>query len=156
MKRHPHLQPLSRQHHNGLLIALLLSKGLKKGSSPDVMMDFIAENWKEDLREHFELEEKVLIPALGNTSFDKKLTDQLLAEHHEIRELVQKAANHQLTREEITRFSMLLDQHIRFEERIYFPAAEEMLGESELTKIGQQLGEEHSRNCINYPIKFWE
>lgn len=156
MKRHPHLQPLSRQHHNGLLIALLLSKGVRKNASPKEMMDFISVNWKEDLEEHFELEEHVLLPALNNTSFSQQLTSQLLDEHRQLREWAQKAATYQLSSEEILAFSSLLDRHIRFEERVFFPAAEEALDENELNEIGQQLIEEHTHNCINYPIKFWE
>lgn len=156
MKRNPHLQPLSRQHHNGLLIALLLAKGVRKNASATVMMDFICFNWKEDLQEHFELEENVLLPALTNTSFDHALTSQLLDEHRQIRDWVKKASSHEMSMDDLSAFSSLLDRHIRFEERVFFPAAEQILEESELTKIGLLLHDEHSKNCIHYPIKFWE
>ena len=156
MKRHQQLQPLSRQHHNGLLMALLITKGLKKKASVSVMNDFIANGWNEELKEHFEMEETVLLPALQQKPFDPLLIDQLISEHKQIRLLVEKAIANKATEADLESFSSLLEKHIRFEEKIFFPKAEEVLSEKELIEIGSQLHEDRSKNCINYPIKFWE
>jgi len=156
MKRHLQLQPLSRQHHNGLLMALLITKGLKKKASLSVMNDFISNGWNEELKEHFEMEESVLLPVLQQKSFDSLLTDQLISEHRQIRLLVEKAFINKATQVDLESFASLLEKHIRFEEKIFFPKAEEVLTEEELLEIGSQLHEDRSKNCINYPIKFWE
>jgi len=156
MKRHQQLQPLSRQHHNGLLMALLITKGLKKKAPLSAMNGFISNGWNEELKEHFEMEESVLLPALRQKSFDPQLTEQLISEHKQIRLLVEKAIVNQATEAELELFSSLLEKHIRFEEKIFFPKAEEVLTEKELIEIGSQLHEDRSKNCINYPIKFWE
>lgn len=156
MKRHEQLQPLSRQHHNGLLMAMLLTKGLKKNASPDLMRDFISRGWRDELKEHFEMEESVLIPALEKKSFYPALTRQLLEEHRQLRLIVQKAIDHSATVNDISAFASLLEKHIRFEEKIYFPRAEEALHETELIQIGGLLHEDRSKNCMNYPHKFWE
>jgi len=156
MKRHEQLQPLSRQHHNGLLMALLIKKGLAKNASLTVINDFIVKGWEGELKDHFEMEETVLLPALRNKPFDPLLIEQLLTEHAQIRSLVTKAEANKNTAEDLQLFSSLLEKHIRFEEKQFFPKAEEVLSEKELFAIGSQLHEDLSRNCINYPQKFWE
>ena len=120
------------------------------------MNDFISKGWNEELREHFEMEESVLLPVLKQKSFDSLLCDQLISEHSQIRLLVEKTIVNQATEDELASFASLLEKHIRFEEKIFFPKAEEVLTEQELSEIGSQLHEDRSKNCINYPIKFWE
>lgn len=156
MKRHLQLQPLSRQHHNGLLMSLLLLKGLRRNADLQVLSDFILHGWNQELQSHFEAEEKILIPALKETNFEDSLIQQLLIEHTELRALVQKIENNAAGKEEISQFGTLLEKHIRFEERIFFPKAEEILSEEKLSGIGELLQHEDSVNCMNYPVKFWE
>lgn len=155
MKRHKELQPFSRQHHNGLLAALLLKKGIAKAADKNVMAAFILNLWKQDLKQHFESEEEFLIPALANTSFDQTLNKRLSEEHEILRSYINSLQNEQRPILVIESFAKLLEQHIRFEERVYFPAAEEVLSEEQLKHIGKQLKDEDA-NCINYPVKFWE
>src|ERR1051326_1126337 len=111
MKRLRQLQPLSRQHHNGLLAALLLRKGIAKNADGNVMGTFILDFWKQDLKEHFESEEKLLLPALS----DKKLNERLLQEHTSLRSYISSLRNNP-SLSIIESFSKLLEQHIRFEE----------------------------------------
>src|SRR5581483_5277516 len=93
MKRHKQLQTLSRQHHNGLLAALLLKKGIAKGANEKLMSDFILDFWKQDLEEHFNSEEEILLPALVNTTFDNNLNERLLKEHEMLRSFVMSLQN---------------------------------------------------------------
>jgi hemerythrin-like domain-containing protein len=156
MKRHVHLQPLSRQHHNGLLVSLLLVKGLRKNAAVDVMNAFIQHAWQADLSDHFMQEEQVLIPALRETTFDHQLTQRLLTEHEELTRLAHKASENAAGIDDISSFATLLEKHIRFEEKEYFPRAEASLSNEILADVGSKLHEDRSANCINYPIKFWE
>ena len=156
MKRHLQLQPLSRQHHNGLLIALLLSKGVKRKADRLEMASFIAHNWETELKEHFQLEETVLLPILVRHNFETALVEKLKAEHWILSGLANEAVNGSITIDQIEFFASLLTEHIRFEERQFFPAAEKILSEEEMEDIGALLIETEDKNCMQYPIRFWE
>ena len=84
IKRSIELQPLSRQHHNGLFFCLLLEKGVKKQADKILMRDFCQYFWEKDLEHHFELEEKDLTPF---SSYDelKEGIDRMKEEHGFIR-----------------------------------------------------------------------
>lgn len=156
MKRHPQLQPLSRQHHNGLLMVLLLKKGVAKAAYLPVMNQFIIDNWQMELKYHFEMEETILLPALKRSGFDSKLTERLLQEHHNIRTIIEKSRENVGGIDTIIDFYTQLENHIRFEEKELFPAAERCLTEKKLQQIGKYLTEDLSKNCLQYPVKFWE
>lgn len=158
MKRHAQLQTLSRQHHNGLLASLLLKKGINKHADIEIMSAFISEFWKIDLEEHFKSEEEILIPALQQTAIDPHLTSRLLNEHTALRSLKDSISKKQTNNINlINEFATLLESHIRFEERIYFPEAEKYLNEAALQLIGEKLHDDDTeKNCMNYPVKFWE
>src|SRR6516164_7346211 len=132
MKRHQQLQSLSRDHHNGLLASLLLKKGIAKDADLHTMATFIVDFWKNDLAAHFEKEETVLLPALHHTSFDENLNARLLEEHKRLRSYVHDLQHEEPTDSLINDFAGLLEQHIRFEERIFFPEAEKKLTEGQL------------------------
>jgi hemerythrin-like domain-containing protein len=157
MKRNIQLQPLSRQHHNGLLASLLLKKGLGKKAALEELTNFIHFIWADELEIHFRQEETVLLPALaGNKDFPHELTDKLLEDHRYLAGIAQSIQSGSIDEEAIAQFAQRLEQHIRFEEREFFPRAEEVLNESELKAIGAQLEDDTSKNCMNYPVKFWE
>lgn len=122
------------------------------------MSAFISEFWNQDLEKHFKNEEEILIPAVENTSLDPALTAQLLSEHVSLRSLKEGIAKKQANNIKlINDFATLLESHIRFEERVYFPEAEKYLSEAALQFIGEKLhDDEEEKNCMNYPVKFWE
>lgn len=156
MKRHQQLQPLSRQHHNGLLAAMLLKKGINKAANPKDMAAFIIDFWQKDLEEHFRAEEDLLLSPLIATDFDKSLIATLLREHNLLRSYTADLKQNDNAINTIELFADMLEQHIRFEERQFFPAAEKSLSEDQLAEIGKHLHDGDTQNCINYPIKFWE
>ena len=91
--RHSTLQPLSRQHHQGLLVSLLLDKGLKKNASLKEMRDFILQFWEDELRQHFEKEDLLFLPLADTYPQLIEHLTQLKNEHQEIRMLIQKLNN---------------------------------------------------------------
>jgi hemerythrin-like domain-containing protein len=157
--RHASLQPLSRQHHQGLLASLLLEKGLKKNASLKEMRDFIIQFWEEELRLHFEKEEVLFLPlAYKYPQLLDGLT-QLKNEHQEIRFIIQKLNNEARSEqyETIASFASLLEKHIRFEERQLFNAIQENLPEDELIDFTVDLQSISEKDfCTKYPVKFWE
>jgi hemerythrin-like domain-containing protein len=153
MKRHKELQPLSRQHHNALMAVLLLKKGVQKKADVQVMQDFILFVWKDELMPHFEQEEQWLYSSHQQLH---SLHQQMLLEHEAIRELVEKFKTSITSFETIKTFYELLEQHIRFEERIYFPALEQYLSAEELLSLEIHLADTPGESCARFPVKFWE
>jgi hemerythrin-like domain-containing protein len=50
----------------------------------------------------------------------------------------------------------LLEEHIRFEERILFPYLEKLIPREELDEIGLQLEEDHAKKaCLTWTDEFW-
>ncbi len=157
--RHTALQPLSRQHHQGLLASLLLEKGLKKNASLKEMRDFVIQFWEEELVQHFEKEELLFLPlAYKYPTLIPGLT-QLKKEHQEIKLIIQKLNNEARSEqfETISSFATSLEKHIRFEERELFNAIQEVLPEAEMLEFIDDLKSISEKDfCTKYPVKFWE
>ncbi|MCE3283042.1 MAG: hemerythrin protein [Chitinophagaceae bacterium] len=149
------LQPLSRQHHNGLLFCLLLKKGLKLGADSDVMREFIQWFWFKDLSHHFELEENYLIPLKRGYPDLAEDIDRMVDEHHELRNIINEISLN-ATSDAIDELQKSLEMHIRFEERILFPLIEKTISIEQRAGIGRLLADERDGNCMNYPVRFWE
>jgi len=157
--RHSTLQPLSRQHHQGLLVSLLLDKGLKKNASLKEMRDFILQFWEDELRQHFEKEDLLFLPLVDTYPQLIEHLTQLKNEHQEIRMLIQKLNNEIRSEqlETITSFSNNLEKHIRFEERQLFNIIQKTLPENELNNFESELNLITEKEfCTKYPVKFWE
>ena len=137
MKRHPALIQLSREHHSALVLAKR-AKRMSEGT-PDARNTFAAEVGRIfalDLEPHFQLEEKMLLPALMAAG-EREAAEQTLTEHTELRALVyQPGINHQGT---LRRFGDALAEHVRFEEQELFPRAEAVLEEETLDLIRQGM-----------------
>ncbi len=155
MKRHEHLQPLSRQHHNGLMAVLLLEKGLTRHAGPEQLRDFINWLFAEDLDLHFRLEEEHLVPLMQQHPETEALAYRLLDEHQLLQDLRYQIAASPDTGI-IRAFADLLEKHIRFEERVAFPAGEQYLSAEEMEQLGAVLRNHDDKNCMSYPVKFWE
>jgi len=123
LQRHPALQPLSREHMSGLIQARNLTR-----ASDDVFdarratVASFVEVWNSEIREHFDDEERLLLPLTNDTA----LRDRLLEEHRALRELAERCAQEPDAVAEdpalLTRIGTLLHDHIRWEEREYFEA----------------------------------
>lgn len=155
MKRNKNLQPLSRQHHNALMAVLLLKKGVQKNADAGVMKDFILSVWNDELKLHFNAEEKWMIP---NAEDDELylMYKRMLNEHQQLTEYIRQFEMNISTNEIIEQFYKLLDQHIRFEERIFFPAIEKHFTTTQLETICKHTKDTHNESCASFPVKFWE
>lgn len=135
IKRHQALQPLSREHHQGLLLVYKINQGLKKQVEPNRIKRYI--NWFFDryLIPHFEAEERHLFPLLGNDDSEIK---EALDQHHELNEMRKKPEASEV---DINAFKTLLNTHIRFEERQLFNRIQAVATASELQQLEGQLSE---------------
>ncbi|MBF2054743.1 MAG: hemerythrin domain-containing protein [Candidatus Sericytochromatia bacterium] len=149
MKRDPALQPLSREH----LTALMLSYCLKHGRSsnprypwpadPREQVERVQQSWAQELRWHFEAEERFffgpLLPTLPAPL--QAMTRQLLAEHRAIETRIQAfddLSDADLP-DALSSLGHLLETHVRCEEREYFEQLQQAVPAEQLAKAGAAL-----------------
>lgn len=114
LKRHESLQPVSREHHHGLLLSFKIREGLKKKVDVERMKRYADWFWTNHLFPHFEYEEKFILPILDK---EDKLVKRTIREHRRLKRLF-------LSSDNVEHNIMLIEEelvaHIRFEERILF------------------------------------
>lgn len=149
MKRHAALQPLSREHHHGLLLGWKIRSGLSNGVAVErikAYTDWFSEN---HLLPHFEVEERHVFPILGDKGHP--MVKRALREHRRLKRLF--TANDDLAKN-LNLIEKELTAHIRYEERVLFTelqtvATPEQLSEIERLHHGQPFVEE-------WTDRFWE
>lgn len=161
MKRHKALILLSHDHHKGLLLAQLLKKNAPpyKGlpSDPDGKMNYAIEAFRSDLTIHFKDEEEILFPLLRNkTSELDEIIGELLHEHKIIKDGISSLKQSDELVKQLDEIGVMLEKHIRKEERILFQKAQSVLSEAELNGIEsgiEKSRENFQRVCLTSTIK---
>jgi len=148
IKRHPALQPLSRQHHFGLLFSWKLRKGFQKDVSLDRMTKFADWFYENEIKPHFHDEEKYVFTILDE---EDELIQRALKEHRRIKRLFKDTKDPEKS---LHRLEEELDAHIRFEERILFNEIQKVATEEELAKIEEIHSE--LEKTPDYEDPFWE
>lgn len=129
LKRHQALQPLSREHHQGLLLCWKIRMGMSKGIEPARIKRYANWFYEHHLMPHFEMEEQHIFPILGEAH---ELVKKAIAEHRRLGRLFKKETDLEKT---LNRIEEELQQHIRFEERVLFTEIQKIASESSLKKI---------------------
>lgn len=148
--RDENLYVLSHEHHQGLIFAVRLRKAHQ--ASSETLKHYINDFWDTSLNSHFSNEEKLFLDLIT----DKELKKRFLKEHKQIRDLLRDITD---SEEEIVekamQFGVLINDHIRFEERILFPWLQENLTLAELKLIGASLDD--TDVCSHsFSPRFWE
>ncbi len=143
MKRSRALKPLSSEHHQALLVAFQLKKGLaghaeSAGAPKDLPgLLALARRFEEQVfLPHARAEEELLGEFISAPDMAR-----LRAEHAELARLVAAArtdAPGEL-RAHLGAFADLIERHVRWEERELFPWAEGHADEATLATIGGEL-----------------
>lgn len=138
MKRHEALAPLSREHHGALILAQLMKRNAPayKGLPADTegKVHYAVNFCKNELLPHFAKEEAILEKVKHTNGAIAELTEHIIAEHTVLKSSflqLETAADKETALNEL---GILLETHIRKEERILFPliqehCSEELLGE---------------------------
>jgi hemerythrin-like domain-containing protein len=143
MKRSRQLKPLSSEHHQALLVAFQLKKGLaghaeSAGAPKDLPgLVALARRFEEQVfRTHTRTEEDVLGAYLAPADMRR-----LEAEHAEMARLIEstRSAKPAEQRQALKAFADLLERHIRWEEQELLPYAEAHVDEATLAIIGGEL-----------------
>jgi hemerythrin-like domain-containing protein len=127
VKRHPALQPLSRDHH----VALVAAQRLRRAGDEDraAARDAFLGFWHDHGARHFEVEEQVLLPAFAaHADPEVPCVVRMLVDHVRIREQAQRLADEpEPALESLHALGTALERHVRLEEREVFPLIEDAL-----------------------------
>lgn len=130
-RRHDSLIPLSREHQYALMLCLRIRRGLIEHDTDADWLQMKAGNavrfFEGELVTHFRAEEESLFPAMRDLSGASQIIDELLAEHEQMRRLIDQLRKTELISLALTlkEFADTLEAHIRKEERELFPIYEQ-------------------------------
>ena len=146
MKRSLALQPLSRDHHKGLEVALRLRRASAE-TAPQAGGAFL-DYWRRHGRHHFRSEEEILLPAFALYGDSRHpLVARVLLDHLAIRAKARELdedADQPL--EALQELGLQLADHIRLEERELFPLIEATIPIDPLTKVAEELDHAEHRS----------
>ncbi len=134
MKRRAALVALSREHHPALALAKRIATATKEHQVE--LCAGLGALIARELEPHFATEEADLLPRLLAAGADRLVT-RTIEEHRMLRERAALAAAGDLTA--LVVFGCALHDHVRFEERELFPAAEACLDPVWLDRCGPDV-----------------
>ena len=139
MKRSAALAPLSRDHHQALVVAQQLRRATD-ATAAEAREAFLA-YWTGHGRLHFRLEEELLFPAYaGHGDPYDPLVLRALGEHAMIRHRAHAlAATPSVGVEALEQLGTELAAHVRLEERDVFPLIERVLPTGELNALAEAI-----------------
>lgn len=148
IKRHKGIAPLSRHHHHALIMALKISKLSAEPNEDEVapLTKELKDFWETESQEHFREEEEVLLPTFAKyASIDRPEIIEMLLEHVQIRSLVSRINEEsEDVVSHIRQLGVMLEQHVRKEERVIFPIIEAALPEEVLLQLEPHFHEFHT------------
>lgn len=134
LQRHPLLQPLSREHHQGLLLCWRIRRDLQAGTDLGTVLEECRAFFHSELLPHFAVEQEVVFPVLGPKD---PLVHRAITEHRRIARLFLRIADPRTT---LSLIEDELEAHIRFEERVLFPRLQRVATAEELDRIDRVHG----------------
>jgi hemerythrin-like domain-containing protein len=158
MKRHAALIPLSHQHHDALALCVFIDRGLRDEQTVEnvhKLRSQASDTFDLLISGHFDVEESVVFPAVKPYLPDQALIEELLSEHDSLRSKFKNLANHEDS-ELIAALKDLgdqLDRHIRTEERILFQTIQEVLDDSTLVTLGNEIAAEIRAVCLTSTLR---
>ena len=146
MKRHPSLQPLSREHHQALVHCRTLAQKLESPHSTTwrTAAAALQQYWDARFSSHMADEEHVLLDVLSSP-----LRSRLLDEHDRLRAQFCGLDNtldpgRALALDDLASLAATLQAHIQWEERVLFSYIQSQVSPDELQSLGDRL---HSRRA---------
>lgn len=129
LRRHPALQPWSREHHDALMFCLKIRQAIIRHVEPERIEAYIQWTWENTLKSHVRSEESDLFPLLG---VNHPMVRRAMKEHERLEELFYKTPHDSQSIQDLERS---LEAHIRFEERELFELMQDELSPEVLNAI---------------------
>jgi hemerythrin-like domain-containing protein len=140
MLRDKNLVPLSRQHQHALALCVRIDRAKKNGVlHAEAWQAEVALIFEQEIRYHFEAEEKDVFPRCAKFEELHGLVNELLAEHAELRQFFARAKESTLDAASLTALGEKLSAHIRKEERQLFERLQKLVGAEELAAMGVEI-----------------
>lgn len=154
IKRQKDLVPLSRDHHEGLLLCWKIRTGLKNEIERERIRNYVVYFFDHDLKEHFRQEEQLVFALLNE---DEVMRKEAFDQHKVLYGMVEELRMQKTSVEELlAQFADKLDDHIRFEERKLFPYIETHTDPQRLQEAGVQIAALHQQNAkVVWDDEFW-
>ena len=153
IKRSNELVQLSRDHHEGLLLCWQIKTALSKDVDLIRIIKYICHFYDEDLCQHFEVEEKYLFPVLPQNN---ELRAKAEKQHTDLQDFIKIFnTNINIIQQTLIDFSILLTEHIRFEERELFPFIEKTVEPAKLKAVSDFLNSHLKNKELNWNDNFW-
>lgn len=124
MKRAQALVPLSREHHEALVLARRACEPERPHAEPAALRLHVLRRWHDHFEPHFATEEQVLLPALAAAGANDDV-QRALREHATLRAHVERLREGHLAA--LPAWGTALHEHVKWEERHLFPLAEKLL-----------------------------
>jgi len=142
MKRHPILIPISREHHQVLLLAQLLKKDAPpyRGLPVDRpgKIDYAAKRYHELLASHLRRDTDKLYPYLLHWPALEELLSELNKKAERIRQSFDEL-DQSFSIEQMDSLGHLLENYVRVKERVLFQSVQQSLSEAEMLALAKEL-----------------
>lgn len=138
MLRAAALVPLSREHHESLVLARRACDPSRPGAEPEALREHLLQRWPRVFEPHFHAEEQYLLPALAEAGA-ADLADACRAQHAHLRALLARLQAGDLAA--LPAWGEAMREHVRWEERALFPRAEALLDLASLEEALQRPAE---------------
>lgn len=143
MKRHEALAPLSREHHEALILAQILKKGAPayKGLPVDTKEKILyaLNMYHSTLKDHFIKEESVIAKVQHAHAKIEMAGKEIIDEHRLLEGLFLSLENSKNPEECMNILGSALENHIRKEERVLFSLIQENISDAELDEVSKML-----------------
>jgi hypothetical protein len=156
MKRHPALIPLSHDHRQGLFLAQILKPGVPRYAGAPATIPakhaYLLQQHSALLHPHCQVETNILLPAVQGV--DEELDALLAASRRDyaaidahIAHIAALPADWPELETPLHELGLLLEQHIRTQERQLFQRIQAVIDEPALAHLGQRLRSHHAATC---------
>jgi hypothetical protein len=131
--RREQLQALSQDHHNALVIALRCRRVADGRMEVDgeEFRATVLEFFQLQIAPHFDVEERFVLPALRALG-EREMAERIAGEHDRLRAMID---GRMVTDSDLRAFGQLLDDHIRYEERVVFEETQHRISDDVLAEI---------------------
>ncbi len=150
IKRNAHIVKLSRDHHASLLFCWKIRQGIKYHVALERLIKYIQYFWQHHFSIHFKEEEQFLFAPIKD-----EVVRKAIDEHQKIETFIENISlpGTENQKERMLEIAEMVNDHVRYEERILFPHLEKKLSDQQLEKIGREINTEPLLD--NYEDNFW-
>jgi hemerythrin-like domain-containing protein len=128
IKRNENIVKLSKDHHASLLFCWKLRQGIKYHVAIGRLIKYVQYFWEHHFSTHFKEEEEFLFKPLKDEVVQKEIDD-----HEKIKTFIDQVTFSETGKDDVLlELVELVDQHVRYEERILFPHLEKKLSDAQL------------------------